>query len=191
MEKTEFLKQQYLTLREEIKETKARIFYIAAIGLFVLPGGQYLAKAMEADLVLLALPLLVVCVGLLYLAENRALMRCGRYIRQHIESAVQGVTAWEEWLESRDASDPRTVDKLVAYALYLLMLVYYALSTAAAYRALAKMIANQNRLPEALLAVSSAIGVAFLALLVWNVRSTTTTVQDPPREERGRGKSGS
>jgi hypothetical protein len=44
MERAEFLKNQYLMLRDEIKEAKARIFYIAAIGLFVLPGGQYLCE---------------------------------------------------------------------------------------------------------------------------------------------------
>lgn len=184
MERAEFQKQQYLTLREEIRESKARIFYIAAIGLFVLPGGQYLAKALQADLVLLALPLLVVCVGLLYLAENRALMRCGRYIRQNIESEIAGVIGWEEWLESADSCDPRTVDKLVAYAFYLLMVVYYILSVGAAHRALVGMVAAGNRLPEMLLALYTPIGLGFLGLLIWNVRSTTSTLQDRPLPKR-------
>ena len=39
MDKQEFLKEQFLTLRDEAKATKARLFWIVAMGLFGVPLG--------------------------------------------------------------------------------------------------------------------------------------------------------
>jgi hypothetical protein len=68
MDKQEFLKQQYLTLRDEIKETKDRIFKTMGFGLVVVPGSHFLAEAYKVDTVTLSLPILVVVVALIYLA---------------------------------------------------------------------------------------------------------------------------
>jgi hypothetical protein len=182
MDVDKFAELQYTTLREEIRETKARIFYIAAIGLFVLPGGDYLTRTLETPSIRLVLPLLVVCVVLLYLSENHALMRCGRYIREqieekHIDHKATKFTGWESWLESQDAADRRSVDKFVSYAFYLLTTVYYLLSSVAAYNAgdsIAKA-KGMPWLPGLLIALYSALGVSLLVLLVRNIRSTTGT----------------
>lgn len=37
---------------------------------------------------MIALPLLIMVVAMLYLSENHAVMRCGRYIREEIELHV-------------------------------------------------------------------------------------------------------
>ena len=80
MDPNEFLKQQYVTLREEIRETKNRIFQTMGFGLVVIPGSHFLAQSYKIDTVTLSLPVLVLVVALVYLSENNALMRCGRYM---------------------------------------------------------------------------------------------------------------
>jgi hypothetical protein len=180
MNRDAFVLTQYESLRVEIKETKSRIFYIAAIGLFVLPGGEYLAKAIGAPEIRLALPLLVVCVGFLYLAENHALMRCGRYIRLHVEPEVHDHLGWEAWLEGPDAADPRKVGRYMAYAFYLLLFVYYIVATAAAFRATRIVTHGGYVLPTMLLLAYVGLGVLFLGILFREIHPTTTTLFDTP-----------
>jgi len=175
LDKSKFMELQFVTLREEIRETKARIFYIMGIGLFVVPGGEYLSRTMGAPVVQVILPILVVCVGLFYLSENHALMRCGRYIRQQIETNVEGAMGWEQWLESKDSCNPRSVDRYVSYAFYLLISVYYLASSIGAYIASSKWTSAPSWLPHALAGFYAGLGVCFLWLLVANIRSTTST----------------
>jgi hypothetical protein len=188
MDRAEFERHQYIALREEVCQTKARIFYIAAIALFVVPGGQYLARTMDAELVLLALPFLVICVALLYLSENHALMRCGRYIRLYVEEPIDDVHGWEEWLESKDSCEPRNVDRYVSYSLYLLLLTYYAASVIIADRAIVKSQAMTSaRYPA--LGVYLGVGAFFLLFLLRTIRSTTSTSYDPPSRKNRQGTS--
>jgi hypothetical protein len=83
---------------------------------------------MQAQILLLILPFIVISVAFLYLSENHSLMRCGRYIRLHIEKKVPDIVGWENWLESDDSCDPRTVDKYVAYSIYIVLAIYYVAS---------------------------------------------------------------
>ena len=112
MEKSEFLRYEYLTLREEIKETKARIFKLAGIGIVGMPSAYFFAKAYQLEVLVMSLPILICTVVLLYLSESRALMRCGQYIRTKIEPAIidtHGIcgTGWECWLEEKAKGDRR------------------------------------------------------------------------------------
>jgi hypothetical protein len=84
MDKQEFMKQQYISLREEIKETKARIFKTLGFGLVVVPAANFVATTYQVDVLIMLMPCLIIVVALIYLSENRAKMRCGRYIRLHI-----------------------------------------------------------------------------------------------------------
>ena len=52
MNKEEFLKHQFLTLREEVKETKARIFKIQTIGLVIAPGSTILGRVYGIDILI-------------------------------------------------------------------------------------------------------------------------------------------
>ena len=176
MDHQEFLKQQYLTLREEIRETKDRIFKTMGFGLVVVPGSHFLAQAYEIDTVTLSLPILVVVVALIYLAENNALMRCGRYIKLHIEPETTDIVGWEQWLEKKSSWDARSVDKYLSYAFYLLFFVYFAGSvfvagrfTLTTYGALAAGL---------LLGTYVAIGVWFVIYLIRSIRVSTTTDAD-------------
>jgi len=95
MEKADFLKAQFETLRDEIKETKARIFWILSMGVILIPAAQTVGARYELGFALLGLPIIIIVYALLYLAENHALMRCGSYIRTQVEEAVPEVIGWE------------------------------------------------------------------------------------------------
>ena len=176
MQKAEFLKYQYLSLREEIKETKNRIFHTTGFGLVVVPASQFLSKAYKIDTITLTLPILVVVVALIYLAENNALMRCGRYIKHYIEPEIKDVLGWEEWLEIKGGYDARDVDKYLSYAFYLLFIIYFAGSVFLASRF---AFIKYGMIPTALLlGVYVAIGVWFIIFLFRNIRISTTTEYD-------------
>jgi hypothetical protein len=130
MKKPEFLKQQYISLREEIKETKSRIFKMASIGIVAMPSFYFLAKAYEIDVIILTLPIIICVLVLLYLSEMNAMMRCGRYIRTMIEPNVENIVGWEEWLEmgGNNEHDRRSVEKLVTYFFYVVFAIYYVAS---------------------------------------------------------------
>ena len=176
MDKAEFTKSEYLTLRKEIEESKNRIFQTMGFGLVVVPGSHFLAQAYKLDTVTLSLPVLVVVVALVYMAELNGIMRCGRYIKHHIETQVQGIVGWEAWLETTNSFHTRSVDKYLSYAFYLLFLVYFVGSV---------FIATRFALTEFGMIITSvllggyvAIGIWFLLFLVKNSPVSTSTLQD-------------
>lgn len=124
----DFLKEEYLTLRTEIKETKGRIFKLAGLGVVAMPSAYFLAKTQDIDVLVLSLPLIICAIVLLYMSESRALMRCGKYIREKIEPNA-GI-GWETWLEEvgHKEQDRRIVDKLLTIFFYFLWAVYYIAS---------------------------------------------------------------
>ena len=126
MDKADFVKNRFLTLRKEIEDSKNRVFQTMGFGLVVVPGSHFLAQAYKIDTVTLSLPVLVLVVALVYLSENSAIMRCGRYIKLEIEPQFAGVVGWEKWLEVKSSYDTRDVDRHMSYAFYLLFLVYFA-----------------------------------------------------------------
>ena len=176
MDRNEFLKNQFLTLRKEVEESKNRVFQTMAFGLVVVPGSHYLAQTHKLDTAILSLPLLIVVVALVYLAENNAIMRCGRYIKHHIEPNISDVIGWEAWLERSSSFDTRAVDRNMSYAFYLLFLVYFAGSVFMATRfALAEFGALWG---ASLLGSYLAVGVWFLIFLVHNSKVSTSTLAD-------------
>ncbi len=176
VDRSTFLKEQFLTLRREIEETKARIFKTLAFGIAVVPAAHYLAKVYDLDIVLFATPLLVIVVALLYLSENHALMRCGRYILREIEPHLEGAVGWETWLEARGSFDPRTVDKLLSVCFYLLYFVYFSGSVFLATRKARAQLGEVTS--AALLGTYVAIGIWFLIYLFRNIRTSTRTAVD-------------
>nr|MBN2276979.1 hypothetical protein [candidate division Zixibacteria bacterium] len=173
MNKEEFQKMEYKTLREEITNTKSRIFKLVGYGIVVVPSAHLLARTYRLDILLISIPILVIVVALFYLAESRALMRCGTYIKFHIESRIDGVVGWEHWLEQPGSTKRRSVDNFVGYSFYLLFLVYYAGSV---YLAIQHAMGCYSMIcATILLAVYVAIGVWFLIFLISQHRLSTTT----------------
>ena len=139
MDKFEFVKMEYLTLKEEIKETKNRIFKLAGLGVVGMPAAYFIAKTHKIEALILSLPVLICTLLLLFLSESRALMRCGAYIKESIESKLKKEKEcdllpldWEHWLEKtpegKSESERRLVDKLLTFFFYLLFFYYYIAS---------------------------------------------------------------
>jgi hypothetical protein len=183
MDSSEFLREQFLTLREEIRETKTRIYRTIGFGLIVVPGAHLLGDRYEIDMIILALPLLVVVVALVFLAENNALMRCGRFIKHNVEPKFPSVAGWERWLEEYDEWDARNVDRYLSYAFYLLFLVYFVSSSYLGVRYLARAHSLLVALPA--LALYAVSGTVFVTYLIRNMRLSTSTASEPKSTKTG------
>jgi hypothetical protein len=133
MESDAFLLHQFNTIRDEIKAVKARSFWIVAIGLFGVPIITFLAGFTE-KFVSLLVPYVVLVTIILFVAEQSALMRCGRYIRQVIEPNFKSIVGWEAWLESR--KDLRLMDRHFFACFIIVFFVYYFMTIGVAMQTL-------------------------------------------------------
>lgn len=179
MERQEFLLQQFLTLRDEIKSTKQRLFLIVFIGLIAVPLIAYLAQSQATSFGYVApmLPFLVLVLTVLFFAEQNALMRCGHFIRANIEPQIMNAPGWETWLESKP--DLRLMDKYFAGCFMVVFFVFYFLSTAVAIIKLAPESLQGDKPYEwRLIAAGAAysIGAIWMVItLLHHWRSCTTT----------------
>lgn len=178
MDKKEFTRLQYVSLREEIRETKARIFKTLGFGLVVMPAANFVAVTYEVDVLIVLMPLLIIAVALIYLSENRAKMRCGRYIRLHVERDITGMgPGWETWLENPNRYDTgfydaRCVDKYIDYCFYILFVIYFGSSVFLAARFIRT---NCGMTWQALLlGVYVPIGIVFMWFLFQNSQVCTS-----------------
>ncbi len=172
MTSEEFLKQQFITLRDEISQTKRRMFFIILLGTvlvlvssFVVDlgqatfrpdeglrtstsfspdaqrgpscvwGGARTSPAFYASLGTAAVPYVVVLLILFYVAEQNAILRCGRYIKEHIEPKIADTVGWERWLETQPGM--RRIDKAFLASFLVIFLIYYFVSVGVAANALA------------------------------------------------------
>ena len=122
MQSEDFLRDQFLSLREEIKATKARLFWIVTMGLFGVPVLAYFSSLGDKYVAMLV-PYFVLVLVIMFLAEQNALMRAGRYIREEIEPKVLDNPGWEAWLESR--ADLRLMDRHFLACFTIVFFVYY------------------------------------------------------------------
>lgn len=175
LDDSEFLKWQYDALRKEIDATKDRIFKTTGFGLVAIPIANSIAYIYQAKPLVLLLPVLVIVVALVYLSENQALMRCGRYIRLQIEPRAKGVVGWETWLESHDPFGPRDVDEHLTRSFLLLFLIYLIASV---YLASQVVLSDFGQVAPYLLGGYAAIGVWFIIYLIKNLRTATSTRTD-------------
>jgi hypothetical protein len=180
--KEDFLKAEYGTLRQEVKETKGRIFKLAGLGIVGMPSAYYLANTYHVDVLILSLPLLICTVVLLYLSESKALMRCGKYIRTVIEPEIRGEAAksplgWEHWLEEmgHGEQDRRIVDKLLTLFFYILWIFYYIASVGLAVQLATAKYQDVGR--ATVLGTYVGIGIIFVAVLVYSFRQSTSTTR--------------
>jgi len=128
----EFAQQEFITLREEIKELKARRFQVIAGGVVATPVIFGVAEQLDITTVLLLLPLLVVATVLLEVSENNGIYRAGRYISEVIERYfidsdwTRDYPGWETWLEERQQKEERRhADQTVNISFLIIFCVYY------------------------------------------------------------------
>ena len=126
MEKLDFIKEQYHALRAEIDHTKGRLYKTVCLGVVVVPVLAYLAGLPNTRFVGPLIPFVVLVLAMLFLAEQYALMRCGRYIRERIEPLIEEGAGWEAWLESQP--ELRTMDKCLFGCFVIVLFVFYLIS---------------------------------------------------------------
>lgn len=190
MDKDKFFEAQYVFIREEIKEIKARIFRLAGFGLVGVPTAYTFATKYDIEIIAYVLPFLICALALIFMAESQALMRAGRYIRCCIEpiyfppsTAEHKDTScefslnigWETWLEAQEKGEPgrRSGDKLIALFFYSLFFLYYLASVW-----LASSVAKSNlgTLGQSIvLGFYVGLGVVFGAILFMNFARSTST----------------
>jgi hypothetical protein len=178
MDRSEFLMQHFHTLRDEIKAIKSRSFWIVAMGLFGVPVLTYMATE-ASKFVALLVPYLVLVIIVMFLAEQNALMRAGRYIRQVIEPHVADTVGWEAWLESR--GDLRLMDRHFFACFILVFFLYYFMAIGNAMQILLPAIERSEGEAVWLIgaAVTYGIGAVWaLSTLIHHWRSCVGTSED-------------
>lgn len=128
-----FHREEFVTLREEIKASRSRLFWIVTMGLFGVPALSYLAYDAE-KLVWLLVPYSVLLLIVMFVLEQSNMMRAGRYIRERIEQGAFKVDGWEAWLESNLRT--RLIEKQFVACLVVIFFVYYAMTIAMAVQRL-------------------------------------------------------
>jgi hypothetical protein len=123
----DFMKQQYLTLRDEIRESKARIFWLLIIGIFLVMAAGYLVAAQPNAFANAAVPFLLIALMLAYVSEQNNIARAGRYLRETVEPTIQNIVGWEHWLESKPKL--RETDHQFVIGVTVLFLIFYAITT--------------------------------------------------------------
>jgi len=99
------LKEKYFdSLREEILNTRARIFRVLLVGIIGIPFLTYVSLREDTHvMVLLLAPFMILMVLVLYLSEQASMMQAGRFIKENIE---RGDGDWEHWLSAKRVHSP-------------------------------------------------------------------------------------
>lgn len=134
MTNDELHKQQYLALRDEIRDSKARIFWLLILGIGLVMVSGYLAAEHPSAFANAAIPLLLIALMLSFIAEQNNVSRAGRYVREVIESRADDLPGWEHWLELK--KPVREVDHLFVVGFSVLFLAFFAITTSLTLRQL-------------------------------------------------------
>ena len=100
MNNDEFHKQMYLSLREEIRESRTRAFWVLIVGTLIVVSAGYLGALLPTALASAAIPIVLLVLVLAYAVEQNSIIRTGRFMREEIEAKMQDSSGWEHWLES-------------------------------------------------------------------------------------------
>lgn len=119
------VRDEFNTLREEIKMVRNRAFWILCMGLFGIPILVYLASDTEKPVILLV-PFSALALLIAYLTEQNSMMRAARYIREHIETNAENGLGWEDWLES--GAGHRALEKHFVACMIVILFIYYCLT---------------------------------------------------------------
>jgi len=135
MSEEEFLKQQYLTLREEIRAGKARTFIILVLATLLVPVAGFAASQFKGEFATASMPFIILVLMLAFITEQNGVIRAGRYLKEHVEPKIDGLVTWEKWLES--SHKLRTVDRSFFLSFLLVFLLFYAIGAGEAVTAIA------------------------------------------------------
>ena len=165
----DFVKHQYLTLRDEIRESKARIFWLLIIGIFLVMAAGYLAAEHPNAFANAAIPFLLLGLMLAFVAEQNNIARAGRYLRETVEPRIQDLTCWEHWLESKPKL--REVDHQFVLGFSALFLIFFAITTSLT---LAQLDKGAKEWYVWAAGIAYALGAFCMAYILWrHYRSST------------------
>ncbi len=176
MDTKDFLVEEYRTLRREIASTKMRLFMIVALGSIAVPLLTYLAEMPDSQFVGPVLPFVVLVLTILFVADEQALMRCGRFIRERIEPHFESGTEWEKWLEEK--SDLRVMDRCLFGCFIITFFVFYFVSSGMAIEKLwtGDKVGIGNESIAIIGAVAYAVGALWMGFtVIQHWRSSTST----------------
>jgi hypothetical protein len=123
----DFMRQQYATLRDEIRESKARIFWLLIIGMVLVMVAGYLAAEHPSAFANAAIPFLLLGLMLSFVSEQNNIARAGRYLREAVEPRIVDLVGWEHWLENKPRL--REVDHAFVLGFSVLFLIFFAITT--------------------------------------------------------------
>ena len=172
MDKDDFLRQEYLTLRAEIYASKARCFWILVVGIILVMVAAYFAAVQPGFFANAAIPLVLLVLLLAFAAEQNGIIRAGRFIRQHIEPKGESIVGWERWLESNPAY--REVDRFFVGGFIAVFLAFFAISCSLS-------LSQLDELPSTVFSrcAATAHGLGLLALLLVLFRHWKTLMTAP------------
>jgi len=127
MSNDEFMKQQFLTLRDEIRDSKARIFWLLIIGIVLVMVAGYLAAEHPNAFANAAIPFLLLGLMLSFISEQNNIARAGRYLREVVEPRIENLMGWEHWLETKPRL--REVDHAFVLGFSVLFLVFFSITS--------------------------------------------------------------
>lgn len=135
MPQDEFMKQQYLTLRDEIRSSKSRVFFILIIGTLFIPMAAFAAKEYGNTFASASVPFILLVLMIGFIMEQNSIVRAGRYLKEHVEPHIEGIVTWENWLESNHKL--RDADRYFFGSFLLVLMLFYAIGSGLAIEALA------------------------------------------------------
>ena len=166
----EFMKQQYITLRDEIRASKARIFLIMILGTLFIPAVGYAARASSAAYAAASMPFIILVLMLAFLMEQNAIIRAGTYLKNHVEPHIEGITTWETWLQGNRAL--RDTDRYFFGSFLFVFFLFYAIGAGSAMEAM------MEPWPEHAMYVAAAYGIGgiwFVIVLLRHWHACTAT----------------
>jgi uncharacterized membrane protein YfcA len=127
MNTDEFLRSQYVSLRDEIRESKAHIFWLLIAGIVLVLVAGYMAAEHPSAFANAAIPILLLSLMLTYISEQNNIARAGRYLREIVEPRIADLVCWEHWLESKQQL--REVDHAFVIGFSAIFMVFFAITT--------------------------------------------------------------
>ncbi len=176
MSTDQFMLQQFLTLRDEIRDSKARIFWLLIIGVALVVLASFLAAEFPAAFANAAIPFILLGLMLSFVSEQNNIARAGRYLREVVEPRIENLDGWEHWLETKPHL--RDVDHYFVLGFSVLFLVFFAITTSLTLVQLDK---RTSEVYVAAAAIAYALGAFCTAVVLWrHWRSSTAVVESTP-----------
>lgn len=171
MSTEEFMKQQYITLRDEIRGAKVRMFGLLVLVAVFVPLTAFLAQRFEAVYAAASMPFVVLVFMLAFIMEQNSVIRAGRYLKEHVEPHIETAVTWEKWLESN--RHLRDADRYFFGSVVLIFFLFYAIGAVLAVQSWA-----ESEFPLHMYPAAAAYGIGalwFIVVLLRHWHSCTTT----------------